>query len=146
MYRLMGLGAVLLNSTSLILAVIISKSREYSVHPVMKQGILLGLVLTGILGTTFGAYLSTNPGGHWVGGTPSDAGGVPIFHWSRSGGDLRVAHFLGIHAMHFLPLLSYLLLRFRFAKFLLWVCAILFTALSIWTFQQARSGLPLFPN
>jgi hypothetical protein len=42
-------------------------------------------------------------GGHWVGGTLDDTSGLPIFGWSRDGGDLRVAHFFAVHAMHFIP-------------------------------------------
>jgi hypothetical protein len=43
-----------------------------------------------------------------VGGTASNAGGFAPFFWSRDGGDLRIAHFLGVHAMQALPLLALL--------------------------------------
>ncbi len=41
--------------------------------------------------------------GHAVG---AEGGQVPLFGWNRSGGDLRVAHFLGIHAEQAIPLLA----------------------------------------
>ena len=44
--------------------------------------------------------------GHWVGGVPTDAGGLPLFGWSRTGGDLRVPHFFATHVMQALPLLG----------------------------------------
>ena len=50
-----------------------------------------------------GALISTY-GGHWVGGTATDAGGLPIVGWVRDGGDLRVAHFFALHAIQLIPL------------------------------------------
>lgn len=148
MYSLMGVGAVLLTSTALVQGVQVLRCRAFALHPALQAGIGWGLVLTFVLGTGFGAYLASQFGGHWVGGSTTDAGGVPIVHWSRDGGDLRVAHFFGLHAVHVIGISSWVLVRLangmpprRITQFV-WAFCMAYAAFTGWTFVQAVQGQP----
>ena len=143
MYSLMGLGATLLVVAPLWMGIRILWHRGIDSAYVMAVG--LGLILTFVLGGGSGGYLG-GQGMHWVGGTPSDAGGVPLFHWSRDGGDLRVAHFFGMHAMQVLPIFAWLLpasLSGLAARVLVVCAAAGYGGLTTWTFVQAINGQPL---
>ena len=151
LYSLMAIGAILLNTTSGVLGYCVLRSRDWSASRSMRHAIGWGLLLTSVLGTITGFYLGgrATTGGHWVGGSATDAGGLAIFHWSRDGGDLRVAHFFAIHAMHFLPLVGWGLQRLRpqsssqsWRTYSVWAAAVLLCALCVLTFVQALRGQP----
>jgi hypothetical protein len=75
-------------------------------------------------------------------GAWNDNSNLFIVGWSRTVGDLRVAHFLGMHALQLLPLLSFYLLRSTgWTLALAGAYALLATA----TLIQAVNGKPLLP-
>lgn len=96
-------------------------------NPTIAWGIRLG-VLISFVGMVV-AFLMTVPtpnqmvqlqtgitpaaiGAHSVG--IEDGGpGLPIVGWSTIGGDLRIAHFIGLHGMQLLPLISLFISRRR---------------------------------
>lgn len=86
-------------------------------------------------------------GAHTV-GTADGGPGLPGLGWSTRGGDLRVGHFLGLHALQLLPLFALLLGRVRGLHDaqrlrLVWTGAAVSFGLILLTTWQALRGEPL---
>jgi hypothetical protein len=143
MFRLMGVGALILTTGSLVLAILIARSEQHAPSSALRTSVVIGLVLTFLLGTGAGIMIAVN-GGHWVGRIALDTNGLPLFGWARDGGDLRVAHFFGIHAMQFLPVVALIALRVvpRRAVIAVAVFAIAYSGLTIAALLQALDGRP----
>lgn len=83
-------------------------------------------------------------GAHSVG--VADGGpGLPVTGWSTTGGDLRIPHFVGMHALQLLPLLLLALTRYDEATRLrlILVAAAAYTAVLALVTWQALRGQPL---
>ena len=131
MYGLMGVGALILTATQPMLAWQLYRHGDTTLPPAYRQAMILGLVLTFAFGAGAGMLLSGLQPAH--GGVT-----VPLFGWSLQGGDLRPAHFVGIHAEQVLPLVAFVAggLGIVRAKRVAWLAtltyAALFGALVVW--------------
>ncbi|QYU71217.1 hypothetical protein J4558_20690 [Leptolyngbya sp. 15MV] len=104
-YVLMGVGAFTLCALAVLLGVLVLWRGDRGQALPWRLAVALGLILGGALGAFTGASISEG-GGPRIGGTQDDARNLAPFFWSRDGGDLRIAHFVGIHAMQALPALA----------------------------------------
>ncbi len=143
-YPLMGIGILFTVAASAWIGVLVLRSSEGGISPTLRLAIGLGLVGGSILGAITGGYMSAQTG-HWVGGVATDVGGLPLFGWSRTGGDLRVAHFVGLHAMQGIPIIGYLVRNPPIGRTLVWASLVVWTAAAIFFFVQAIIGRPLLP-
>lgn len=142
-YGLAGVGALLLITVILVQGMMIARQRAVPVAPAMRWALVAGAVIA-FTGTLIAAgFLSVN-GGHWVGGQPTDANGLLLMGWSRTGGDLRVAHFFALHAQQFVPAIGGLLAAARvpYARVGVVLGSAAYVGLIVFTFVQALQGEP----
>ena len=153
------MGAAITLQTLSTIAVAVALFRQRFDDRALGWGLRLGLVLT-ILGASLGGAMTrpsaeqlaaleagqgTVAGAHTV-GAPDGATGTPVTGWSREHGDLRVPHFLGLHALQLLPLVAVALRRTRTSSsqrvelvFTLAVSYATFVGISLWQALRGES-------
>jgi hypothetical protein len=156
------MGTAIVIQTIASAAVAVALWRQSFADRALGWALRLGMALT-IIGASTGG-LMTRPtsdqlaevritgrmavaGAHTVGG-PDGGPGLPVTGWSRRHGDLRVPHFIGLHALQLLPMVPLVALRRRneAARIRLTIAAgaayaVVFVALLI----EALQGIPLLP-
>jgi hypothetical protein len=158
LFLVMGLAIFAQTFTSIAVAVALWRQRF--ADRALGYALRLGMTLT-IVGAFVGG-LMTRPteaqleaaevsgriaiaGAHTV-GAPDGGPGLPITGWSTEYGDLRAPHFIGLHALQTLPILTLLLfrglqdqMRLRLTLVTATLYAVVFAALLL----QALTGRPL---
>lgn len=96
--------------------------------------------------SAFAGNMMATQGSHSI-GVPDGGDGLPFLNWSTKGGDLRAAHFFGLHAIQIVPLFIFWAESRRISLSLQRILnisfALLFLALVSATFLLAKAGIPL---
>lgn len=107
LWSTMGGAIMVLWLANLVVAVLLLRQRF--TNPVLAWGVRFGLIIA-LFGMAVAFLMPTDitGGAHSVG--VADGGpGLPIVGWSTDGGDLRVPHFVGLHALQAMPVIAWLL-------------------------------------
>lgn len=155
LFSAMGIG--ILTQTAGAIAVAVALWRQPFADAAMGWALRLGLTIS-ILGSATGGLMTrptpeqlaavhatgrmTVAGAHTV-GAPDGGPGLPGTGWSTRAGDIRVAHFVGLHALQALPLVVILGRRRLSASALVstvFAAATLYTALFALLLSQALRG------
>jgi hypothetical protein len=123
LFTIMGLAILVQTFAAIALAVALWRQRFSD--RALGWALRLGMTIT-VVGAMTGGLMTqptraqidnaragnrmTISGAHTV-GAPDGGPGLPGTGWSRQHGDIRVAHFLGLHALQMLPLAAFLFVR-----------------------------------
>ncbi len=155
LWQLMGIVIMVLFAAHLVIGVVLLRRPIPDLAGRYAVRLGLGLTLLGMLVALPMVLPGQAPAVEGIAGAHSvgvaDGGpGLPLVGWSTTGGDLRIGHFVGMHALQVLPILAILLNRFFGGRLdlhtrarLLVVAGGAYGALTILVTWQALRGQPL---
>ncbi len=138
LFNVMGVAITVLAVWTGVIGYLFFRQKQFDVPMAYIWGIRLGIiffVLFSFEGGLMAAKLS-----HTI-GAKDGSPGLPVVNWSRQYGDLRIAHFFGMHSLQILPLLGYFVFRSR--QQIIAASVIYFAAVTA-VLIQAMRAIPLF--
>ena len=137
-YSLMGLIAVLVTLYTAYIGILFLTQSFPNLPNYYVWSIRLGILIFIVF--SFEGGLMGSRMNHSVGAI-NDNSNWWILGWSKTVGDLRVSHFIGMHALQILPLLSFYIFKNTKATI---VISIIYGLLATTTLVQALNGKPIF--
>ena len=141
-FALMGVFILTFTIWTAYIVFLFYKQKAFNLHPTYLLGIRIGFILF-VLFSLFGGYIAQQTG-HTVGGKDGDEG-LFFINWSRLFGDLRIAHFFGIHSLQIIPFTAFIFSKqfsIKVSKIMLLVIVISYTSFILFTMIQALRGEP----
>ncbi|MEA5259098.1 hypothetical protein VB264_14980 [Arcicella aquatica] len=136
LYLLMGLAASLVTLYTAYIGILFFQYQLPNLPLAYLWGIRLGIIIFVIF--SFEGALMGGRMTHTIGGEDGSIG-IPLLKWSKKFGDLRVAHFIGMHALQGLPILAHYVIKNTKAIFII---STLYGLLALYTLIQALNGKP----
>ena len=136
-FNIMGVLIGIFTVIVILVCISFFRQKQFSIPMAYVWGIRLGLLFFIIFSLEGGVMVGLLK--HTVGAADGSAG-LPLVNWSNEHGDLRIAHFLGLHSLQILPLFGNYVSRSKsqtifFSTVYFVLCAALFL--------QAINGIPL---
>ncbi|MCH6200190.1 hypothetical protein MMU07_11390 [Aquiflexum sp. LQ15W] len=137
LFQLMGI-AILINTIMVFWTYRLFSVVE-SLFPGYKRGIQLGMLVFVV--ASLEGFLMVGNLGHTI-GAPDGQEGIFFFNWAKTYGDLRIFHFLGLHALQAVPLFAWNFARDNVKK--VNIFAAIYFILSLGTLWNALAGRGIF--
>lgn len=137
-FNLMGIFIIVFTITIILVCISFFRQKQFSIPDAYVWGIRLGILFFVFFSLEGGMMLGLLK--HTVGG-PDGGPGLPVANWSTQYGDLRIAHFIGIHSLQVLPLFGNYIAKTQKQTILF---SIFYFLLATALFLQAMKGIPLF--